>query len=93
MVSGVCGTSGDHLDGCHEEPGCCAFDGSFEVLGQSAVVAEPSEGAFDDQSAWDDLEALGGIGSLDDPNCPTTDFGQRTLQLVAGITAIGEEVA
>ncbi len=38
----------------------------FVVAGQAAVVHEPAEGAFDDPSAWLDVEASGGGVALDD---------------------------
>ncbi len=37
----------------------------LEVLGEASVAAEPGQCSFDDPSAGQDLEALGGIGSLD----------------------------
>lgn len=67
------------LDRGEEEPGSCAFDGSLEVLGQSAVAAEPGEGSFDHPAARKHLEALCGIGALDDLDSPPADFSSTAL--------------
>ena len=70
-----------------------AFDGVLEVLGEAAAAAEPCEGSFHHPAAGDDDEALGRVGSPDDFDCPVAFPGERVLQLVAGVAAIGEDVA
>jgi hypothetical protein len=65
----------------------------LEVLGEASIAAEPGQRPFDDPSAGQDLEALGGIGSLDDLDGPSADAAQRLAQLFAGIATIGEEMA
>jgi hypothetical protein len=42
----------------------------FEIAGQSAVAADPGEGALDDPAFGLEDEALGGIGALDDRDAP-----------------------
>ncbi len=60
----------------------------FEVLGEAAVAAEPCERSFQDPAAGQDLEALGGIGSLDalavDDGCARTGFALRAASPRAG---------
>jgi len=53
-----------------EEPSGSAGDGSFEVLCEAATSAEPSECAFDNPSAWQELEAFDAHGALDDLDRP-----------------------
>ena len=38
----------------------------FEVLGQSPAPVEPGEGAFDNPTLWENLEAFGVIRPFDD---------------------------
>lgn len=65
----------------------------FKVLAEAAVAAEPCQCSFHDPAAGQDLEALCGIGSLDDLDGPSADAAQRFAQLIAGIATIGEQVA
>jgi hypothetical protein len=69
-----------------------AFGGCFEVLGEPAAPAEPREGSFDHPPAGQKLEALCGVGALDDLKAPLAELGHGVAQLGAGITAIGENV-
>ena len=64
-----------------------------EVLGETTVAVQPSEGSFDDPSARENDEALGCIGALDDFDSPFADPAQRLPELVSGIAAIGEDMA
>ncbi len=64
----------------------------FEVLGEAAVAAEPCQRSFHDPAAGQDLEALCGIGPLDDRDAPSADAAQGLAQLVAGRAPIGEQV-
>jgi hypothetical protein len=65
----------------------------FEVFGETAVSAEPSQGSFDDLAAGQDFEAFCDIGSLDDLDGPFADAAYSFAKLVAGIAAIGEQVS
>ena len=65
----------------------------LEVLGEMAVAVQPCKGAFDNQSAGQDNEALGVIGTLDDLKRPVADFGERLFQLLSRIAAICEHMA
>jgi hypothetical protein len=67
--------------------------GHLEVLGEPSAASEPAEGALDHPPSREQHEALGGIGSFDDFEAPLADPGQGVAQLVAGIAAIGEDVA
>lgn len=51
MITEVCDSAGDSVDGCDEQPCGGAFDGPFEVLGETAVPVQPGDGAFDDPAA------------------------------------------
>ena len=78
---------------CDPDPGLGAGDGSLEVLGESSASAEPGEGALDDPAPGQQDEALGGIRSFDDLDGPRSQSGECSRQFVAGIGAVGEQVA
>lgn len=63
----------------------------LEVLGEASAAAEPPEGAFDDPPFGQHLEALGGIGALDDFQVPGAEFAHRRRRGRALVTAIGED--
>ena len=52
-------------DGQHDHGGR-RVDQPLEVLGQATVAAEPSEGALDDPTTRQEVEALGIARALDD---------------------------
>jgi hypothetical protein len=54
------------LDVRDENPGRCAGNGRFEVLGQSAASSEPGECALDEPSSRQNFETIGAIRTLDD---------------------------
>ena len=58
-----------------EEPGGCAGDGGLEVLGETATAAEPGEGALDDPSSRQELEAFDAGRTLDDLDGPRAAIG------------------
>ena len=76
-----------------EDPGDGAGDRGLEILGEAAAAAEPGEGTLDDPASGQHFEPLGAIGALDDLDCPAAGLRQFQPQLVAGIAAIGEDVA
>lgn len=50
----------------HDKPRLGAGDGCLEILGETAVLVEPGEGALDDRSARQEHEAGSGTRALDD---------------------------
>ena len=60
MISGSCDEAGEVPDVGDEQPCLCAGDGSFPIPCQTPAAAKPREGALDDPSAGEHLEALGG---------------------------------
>ena len=72
---------------------CGPLDGSFEVLGEGAVAAEPGESSFDDPSSVEHLKALCAPGAFDDLKGSLADFGECASEFLASIGAVGEEVA
>ena len=65
----------------------------FEVLGQSPASVEPGEGAFDNPTLWENLEAFGVIRPFDDFDFEVRKrFGQSLLKDRPLISAIGEEL-
>ena len=68
-------------------------DGRLEILGEATAAIEPGKGAFDHPTARQNLEAFGGVASLDDLNRPLAHFGQGAGQFLSGVAAVGEQVA
>ena len=95
MIAWLCDAPDEELDGSDEQPCGCRGDGLLEVLGETAVAIEPCEGALDDPTARQKLEApsaklrtcFGGIGSLDDLDAPLAKAAQRSPELVPGPSA------
>lgn len=52
------------------------FDGIFPVLGETPASPQPCKDSFDDPTARQDMEALGGIGAPDDLDGPVAHSGQ-----------------
>ena len=92
MISGSCYPSRNELHGGDEQPCRSRGDGLLEVLGEASVPVEPCQRALDHPTAGQDLEALCGVGSLDDLDGPFADAAQRILEFVSGIAAIGEDM-
>ena len=78
--------SGEQQDGSCIEEGCCRGDSSLEVLGQTAITAEPGEEALDDPASRmhgeADLTGLLADDLDDDPG--------RIRHALGGVGAIGE---
>jgi hypothetical protein len=89
----ACPTSNDKLERGDINPGLSAGDRGFEVFGKAAVAIEPGKGAFDNPSTGKDFEANGVGHALDDLDAPLAKFGECLHELIAGIGAVGEEVA
>lgn len=75
---------------CADDPSFGAGDGSLDILCEPAP--EPGESAFNDPSLRQNLEAPGMIGALDDLQSPGADPGQASLQFLAAVAPIGEDV-
>src|SRR3984957_883095 len=76
-----------------KDPGHSAGQGGLEVLGEPSAPTEPGESALDDPAAWQHFEPVELIGALDHLDRPAADLRQLQAQLVAGIAAIGEDMA
>ena len=76
-----------------QHPCLCALDGFLPIACQSAAATEPCEGAFDDPSPGQHLEALGSVGPLDDLHRPASEVGEGAPQFRPGIAAIREHMA
>ena len=76
-----------------QRPGNGAGDGRFEIFRQSTAAAEPCESSFDHPSARQNFEPLRGVGASDYFERPFTNTFQRLAQFLAGIAAIGEDMA
>jgi hypothetical protein len=92
VISSICNPAFNHLHGGHNEPPCCAFDGTPEVLGETTVAAKPCEYRFQDPAPWDHDDAFGLVGALYDLHRPSADFGECCSQFLARITAISEDI-
>ena len=88
-----CEASGDEADMSDEDPRLGTGDGLFPIFRQSPASVQPCESALDHPSAWDDLEALGGVGAFDDLHCPAADLVQSAAQLRPCVAAIGKDMA
>jgi len=81
------------LDAGDHEPGRGTGDGRLEVLGETAVAAEPGEGALHHPTPGQDLEARHAVASLDDLQRPLADLLRRLAEFRSGPGAIGEDMA
>ncbi len=86
-------TSQEDADRGDEEPGLCAGDGGFEILGQPATTVEKSKGSLDRPASGQQGKSLDRVGSLDDFHFPAAVAGERFFQLGSGVAAISEDVA
>ncbi len=93
LISSSCDPSNEKLDACDHKPSLCTGDGGFEILGEPAIVTEPGEGALHHPSPGQELEALRGIGTLDDLQRPLAKLLQRLLELRSGIGTVGDDMA
>jgi hypothetical protein len=66
LISSSCEASRESTDVSDEDPGDCAGDGCFKVLGEPAASAEPGECSLHHPSARQHFEAGGPVGAFDD---------------------------
>lgn len=85
--------SDEELGGGSEQPRGGRGDGLLEVLGEAAVPVEPGQRALVALVAWENFEALGGVGTLDDLDSPFANPAQCIPEFVSGVAAIGEDMA
>ena len=76
-----------------QQPSLGALDRFLPILRQTTAATEPCESALHDPSAWQHLEALDGVGALDDLQRPASEAHEGTPQLRSGIAAVREHVA
>jgi hypothetical protein len=84
---------GEQADVGDQEEGGRGGDGFLPVPGEPAASSEPGEGPLDDPATGQNLEPLCRVGAPDDLEGPLSRVGERGLQLVAGVAAVGEDVA
>lgn len=77
---------------CDQDPGLCAFDGFLPISCRTTAAAKPREGALDNPSSRQHLEAFGGVGSFDDLQRPASEADKGAPQLRPAIATIGEYV-
>jgi len=92
FVSSPCDASGECADVSDEHPSDGAGDRRFEILDEAATTSEPREGPLDNPTAGERLEAFGDVRTFDDPQRPRAFTFQRGARLVAGVTAVGEDM-
>ena len=68
------------------------LDQRLEILGETAVAAEPSERALDHPTPWRNVEAGDAGRPLDGLERPLADLGQRGLEFGTGVAGIGEDM-
>lgn len=81
------------VDGGKIEPCSGAFDGAFEVLGETAIAVKRRKGSLDHPAPRPQDEALGVIRTLDNLQRPLADPGKRSPQFVYGVSPVGKYVA
>ncbi len=80
-------------EGEYKRHGTVSLLAGIDLLtGTSTATTEPGEGPFHHPAARQDGEALGLVGTLDDFHGPLAELRQSPLQLVARISAIGEDM-
>jgi len=58
----------------------------------TSVAVQPCKGSFNDPASRQEHKAFCGIRAFDNLKAPRADFGQRILELVPGITAVGKDM-
>jgi hypothetical protein len=77
----------------NEKPGGFGSRGSFEVFGQASASSEPREGAFDNPSPRQELEALDALRSLHDLDLPRTAMSDSFFELLTSVDPIRKDMA
>ena len=91
LISSPCQAPRDETDAGDGDPGDGAFYGRLEVLGETAASSKPSESPLHDPAPGQNLEALGGIGALDDLDGPLADPVEPSSEFLPCVTEAGSE--
>src|ERR1700733_9133061 len=92
-ISGSYDTSSHQPEISDKPPAQNDAQGGLEVFGEPSTPTEPGESTLDDPAARQHFEPAELIGALDHLDRPAADLRQFQPQLVAGIAAIGEDMA
>jgi hypothetical protein len=92
VVSGPCDASYHDFDACDENPGERSFDLCLDIFCQPAVTVDPGDGAFHPPSPGQEKEALCGVASADNVECPFAHLCQCFLEFLTGIAPVGKDV-
>src|SRR6266700_5060302 len=84
-------TPNEKLNGGDVNPSFGARNRRLEVFCQAAVSIDPSDGSFDNPSAWKELKAGSVSGAFDDFDGPVTEFDEGIPQVRSIIDAVGKE--
>src|SRR5947209_20404836 len=91
--SSSCETAGEEAQIGELHPGGGAGGGCLEVFGQASAAAGPCQGALDDPSPRQQLEAFDARRTLDDFDRPGAAIGNGIEQLFAAVDAVGKDMA
>ncbi len=89
LISSPCQAPRDETDAGDGDPGDGAFYGCLEVLGETAAASKPGKGPLHDPAPGQNLEALGGIATLDDLDGPLADLVERPSEFLPCVTELG----
>src|SRR5215813_15590632 len=92
LGSAICEASGEQTKVGEEEPCGGAGGGGLEVFGKASTATEPGKGALDHPLSRQELEAFDARRSLHNLDAPGAAIGDRLLQLLATIDAVGEDM-
>src|SRR5712691_9368839 len=86
-------TTCQQLNGSKIKPCLAAGEGRLEIFRQSPVAAKPGEGSLDHPAPWQYLKTRDLVRPLDDLQRPLPAPGKSRLQFLAGVSAIGKDMA
>src|SRR6516165_9580745 len=92
VISGPSEPAREDADAGDENPRLGTGDRGFEVLCQTPMASDPSEGALDHPALRLGFERSDVLGTGNDLNRPPTQVGERIEQSWAAIDAVGKDV-